>query len=46
MPLVGRVVRVRLVRRVREPADYAVSGADWLTLVEAFGLAPTLEERG
>jgi hypothetical protein len=31
---------------VRGPADHAVSGADWLTLVEAFGLTPYLEERG
>lgn len=31
---------------VREPAEFAVSGGDWLTLVEAFGLAPYLEERG
>jgi hypothetical protein len=26
-----------------EPAEYAVSGADWLTLVEKYGLAPHLE---
>lgn len=26
--------------------DYVVSGADWLTLVEKFGLAPYLEKRG
>jgi hypothetical protein len=30
---------------VRDPADYAVWGADWLTLVETFGLAPYMEER-
>lgn len=29
-----------------EPAEYAVSGADWPTLVEKFGLAPYLERRG
>jgi hypothetical protein len=29
-----------------EPAEYAVSGADWLTLVERFGLAAYLEQRG
>lgn len=29
-----------------EPAEYAVSGADWLMLVEKFGLAPRLENRG
>jgi hypothetical protein len=27
-------------------ADYTVSGTDWLTLVEAFGLAPHLQTRG
>lgn len=30
---------------VRDPADYAVWGADWKTLVETFGLAPYMEER-
>jgi hypothetical protein len=30
-------------QRVNEPADYMVGGADWLTLVEKFGLAPYLE---
>jgi hypothetical protein len=28
----------------KHDADYAVSGADWLTLVEAFGLAPHRED--
>lgn len=32
------------VRRVFEHAAYAVSGADWLTLVEKFGLAPYLAD--
>jgi hypothetical protein len=32
------------VQVVRSPADYLVSGADWLTLVGAFGLASFLEE--
>ena len=27
-------------------ADYEVSGTDWLTLVEKFGLAPYLNDRG
>ena len=27
-------------------ADYEVSGTDWLTLVETFGLAPHLQKRG
>jgi hypothetical protein len=31
---------------VRRPADYAVSGADWLVLVEKVGLAPHLERHG
>jgi hypothetical protein len=31
------------VHREKSP-DYLVSGADWLTLVEAFGLAPRLLE--
>jgi hypothetical protein len=30
---------------VRDPADYAVWGADWMTLVETFGLAPYMAER-
>jgi hypothetical protein len=29
-------------QRVNEPPDFAVSGADWLTLVEKLGLAPYL----
>jgi hypothetical protein len=29
-------------QRVNEPPDFSVSGADWLTLVEKFGLAPYL----
>jgi hypothetical protein len=29
----------------RERPDYAVSGADWLTLVDKFGLAPYLDDR-
>ena len=33
-------------QRVNDPADYAVSGADWLVLVEKFGLAPYLETHG
>jgi hypothetical protein len=28
-----------------ERAAYVVSGADWLTLVEKFGLAPHLEQQ-
>jgi hypothetical protein len=32
------------VQVLRNPAKYAVTGADWLTLVEAFGLAPYLVE--
>jgi hypothetical protein len=32
--------------RVNEPPEYAVSGADWLTLVEKLGLAPYLERHG
>jgi hypothetical protein len=31
---------------VRHPADYAVSGADWLVLVKKVGLAPHLERHG
>lgn len=30
----------------RARADYEVSGTDWLTLVEKFGLAPYLKDRG
>ncbi|MGO9152694.1 hypothetical protein [Mycobacterium sp.] len=30
-------------QRVNEPPDFSVSGADWLTLVEKFGLAPYLQ---
>jgi len=33
-------------QRVGNPADYAVTSSDWLTLVEKFGLAPYLENRG
>jgi hypothetical protein len=33
-------------RRMNEPADYWVGGADWLTLVEKFGLAPYLVRHG
>jgi hypothetical protein len=33
-------------QRVNEPPDFAVSGADWLTLVEKFGLAPYLQRHG
>ncbi len=33
------------VQVVRDPADYSVSGADWLTLVGVFGLTSYLEER-
>ncbi len=29
-------------QRINEPPDFSVSGADWLTLVEKFGLAPYL----
>jgi len=29
-----------------QPAAYAVSGVDWLILVEKLGLAPYLEQRG
>jgi hypothetical protein len=38
--------RGQVPQRVNEPADYAVSGADWLMLVEKFGLAPSLETHG
>jgi hypothetical protein len=31
---------------VREPADYSVSAADWLALVEAFGLNQYLADHG
>jgi hypothetical protein len=30
-------------QRVNDPPDFAVSGADWLTLVEKFGLTPYLQ---
>jgi len=30
-------------QRVNEPPDFEVSGADWLTLVEKFGLTPYLQ---
>jgi hypothetical protein len=30
-------------QRVNDPPDFSVSGADWLTLVEKFGLAPYLQ---
>jgi hypothetical protein len=33
-------------RRSNDPADFMVGGGDWLTLVEKFGLATYLEERG
>jgi hypothetical protein len=33
------------VPEVNDPADYMVSGADWQTLVRAFGLARYLQER-
>ncbi len=31
--------------KVKTPADYSVSGMDWLTLVEKFGFAPYLQDR-
>jgi hypothetical protein len=34
------------VPTTRERADYEVSGADWQTLVEKFGLTPHLNNRG
>jgi hypothetical protein len=33
-------------QRINDPADYAVSAADWLLLVEKFGLTPRLEIHG
>ena len=33
-------------QRVNHPADFAVSAADWLVLVEKFGLTPRLEIHG
>lgn len=33
------------IQRVNDPAAYAVSATDWLTLVEKCGLAPYLETR-
>ena len=32
-------------QRVNEPPDFSVSGADWLTLVEKFGLTSQLEDK-
>jgi hypothetical protein len=32
-------------QRVNDPAEYAATPADWLILVEKFGLAPYLEIR-
>jgi hypothetical protein len=37
--------RGKVRQRVNEPPEYAVSGADWLTLVEKLGLATYLEDR-
>lgn len=36
--------RGKVPRRINRPADYVVSGADWLTLVERVGLAPYLDD--
>jgi hypothetical protein len=37
---------VRGIPTERALADYEVSGTDWLILVEKFGLAPYLNNRG
>jgi hypothetical protein len=38
--------RGQVQQRIDDPADFAVSGADWLLLVEKFGLTPYLEIHG
>jgi hypothetical protein len=38
--------RAPVQQRINDPADYAVSAADWLLLVEKFGLTPRLEIHG
>jgi hypothetical protein len=48
-PWNGRVEQVEfswhLTQHLDPPAAYMVTGRDWLTLVEKFGLAPQLEDR-
>lgn len=36
--------RPQVARRINQPADYTVSAADWLTLVQAFGLTQYLAD--
>lgn len=38
--------RGQVQQRIDDPADFAVSAADWLVLVEKFGLTPHLEIHG
>jgi len=38
--------RSQVQQRVNDPADYSVSAADWLVVVEKFGLTPYLEIHG
>jgi hypothetical protein len=38
--------RGQVQQRIDDPADFAVSGADWLVLVEKFGLTQYLEVHG